>query len=153
MKKFLILLVALTASVGMMSAQDKGKKSKDEMLREFKEFKMKFLAQEIDLKDEQQKPFFELYDQMMAERHKVYEQTRRLERKVKKDASASDEDYAALSKAMTDAKQKDAEIERTYDAKFATVLNNKQIFKLKTAEDKFRQKMHEMRKKKKKNQR
>ncbi len=143
-------MIAILAGTGMMFAQDKGKcKTKEEMRQELKEFKMKFLAQEIDLKEDQQKHFFELYDQMMADRMKVYEQTRQLERKVKKDKVASEEDYAALSKAMTEAKAKDAEIEKVYDAKFASVLTNKQIFKLKSAEDKFRKKMQEMRKKKK----
>lgn len=150
MKKLLLIMIALIAGFGMMSAQNKSSnKTKEEMRQELKEFKMRFLAQEIDLKEDQKKSFFELYEQMMAERGKVFEQTRKLERKVKKDKNASEEDYAALSKAMTDAKQKDAEIEKAYDAKFATVLSGKQIFKLKAAEEKFRQKMHEMKHKKK----
>lgn len=150
MKKLLIIMLALVAGVGMVYAQDKNKgKSKAEMVREFKEFKMKFLAQEIDLKEDQQKQFFEVYGQMMQERRKIFEQTHKLERKVKKDKNASEEDYAALSNAMTEAKARDAEIEKTYDAKFATFLTNKQIFKLKSAEEKFRKKVQEMRKKKK----
>lgn len=143
-------MLALVAGVGMVCAQDNGKeKSKQEMIKEFKEFKMKFIAQEIDLKEDQQKQFFEVYDQMTQERRKIFEQTRKLERKVKKDKNAGEEDYAALSKAITEAKTKDAEIEKTYDAKFATFLSSKQIFKLKSAEEKFRKKVQEMRKKKK----
>lgn len=82
---------------------------------------------------------------MSDERMQVFEQTRRLERKVKKDPQATDEDYAAVSRAITEAKEKDAAIEKKYDAKFSTFMSSKQLFKMKAAEEKFRQKMNEMR--------
>ena len=44
------------------------KKSRAEMKKEFKEFKVKSIAQEVDLQDDQQKQFFELYEQMSDEK-------------------------------------------------------------------------------------
>ncbi len=70
MKK--IFLIAFTLILGLgsgMCAQgSNGKKSRAEMKKEFKEFKMKFIAQEVDLQDDQQKQFFELYEQMSDEK-------------------------------------------------------------------------------------
>ena len=55
-----------------------------------------------------------------------------------------------MSRLQTAAKEKDADIDRAYDAKFATFLSQRQIFKMKEAEDKFRAKMNEMKQKKSK---
>lgn len=103
MKKIFLIAFTLILGLGSMCAQGNGRKSRAEMKKEFKEFKMKFIAQEVDLQDDQQKQFFELYEQMSDERMQVFEQTRRLERKVKKDPQATDEDYAAVSRAITEA--------------------------------------------------
>ncbi len=109
--KILLTLLLGIFSVAGLFAQPKGheKKSREEMRKEIDEFKKKFIAQEIDLKDDQKKEFFELYTQMNNERMKVFEQTRALERKVKKNADASEADYKAVSKAITEAKEKDEE--------------------------------------------
>jgi len=150
-RKIVIIALTVVFGAGVVCAQDRKKgKTREEMRKELREFKMKFIAQEIDLKEEQQKQFFELYDRMSEERMKVFEETRRLQRKVKRDAKASDEDYAAVSRAITEAKEKDAAIEKRYDAEFSTILSSKQIFKMKGAEEKFMRKMREMRHKKRK---
>ncbi len=148
-RKILLIILTMVLGIGTLCAQEKAKKSREEMRKEFREFKIKFIAQEIDLQEDQQKQFAELYDQMCDERMKIFEQTRRLERKVKKESNATEEDYASVSRALTEAKEKDAAIEKKYDAKFSTFLSSKQIFKMKAAEEKFRKKMSEMRHKKK----
>lgn len=145
---FLIILAGFALS-GMAQRPGNGKK-REEMRKELEEFKMKFIAQEMDLKESQQKQFFEVYGQMQDERIRLFEQTRALERKLKRNPDATEADYAAMSKAITEAKQKDAEIEEKYDAKFAMFLSGKQIFKMKDAEEKFRRKMHQMVHKKRK---
>ncbi|MDE6338281.1 MAG: hypothetical protein K2K97_00660, partial [Muribaculaceae bacterium] len=86
---------------------------------------------------------------MGDERMQLFEEIRRLEHKLKKEETPSEEDYAKVSKAITDAKEKDAEIEKKYDSQFSKFLTSKQIFQMKRAEDKFRQKMSEMRHKNK----
>lgn len=119
------------------------------MWKELQEFKIKFLAQEIDLKDDQKERFAELYNEMTQKRMDCFKETRSLEKKIKdlKD-NASDEDYKAVSEAMDKARTQDAEIERQYDEKFSEFLTSKQLYKLKQAEGKFRDKMAEMRGKK-----
>ena len=119
------------------------------MWKELQEFKIKFLAQEIDLKDDQKDRFAELYNEMTQKRMGCFKEVRNLEKKIKdaKD-NASDEDYKAVSEAMDKARQQDADIERQYDEKFGEFLTSKQLYKLKQAEGKFRDKMAEMRGKK-----
>lgn len=136
------LLVAIP-----VAAQHKCK-DKETMRREVREFKMKFLAQEMDLKEDLQKQFFEVYSQMSEEKARTVSEARRLEKKLAASEDASEAEDEAVSKAITEAKEKDAEIEKRYDGKFAQFLTPKQIFRMKAAEEKFRDKVHEMRHKK-----
>lgn len=132
------------------SAQKQARQSKKDMIKELHEFKLKFLAQEMDLKENQQQKFFEVYSKMSDEKHKLFKETRSLERKVENNGNATDAEYEAASAAILKAREKDAAIERKYDEQFSTFLSAKQIFKMKNAEEKFRRKMHEMRKNKRK---
>lgn len=134
----MLLLVCVPAAVGQNS-------NKDEMYKKLKEFKLKFLAQELSLSEKQQTPFFEIYSEMMDEKRKVWKPTRQLERKVKEDKNASDSDYRLLSEAMNKSKSAEAEIDERYEARFRTVLTGKQLFQLRDAENKFREKIREMR--------
>lgn len=120
-------------------------KNHGEMRKEVQEFKMKYLAQEMDLKSDQQKKFIEVYSKMNEEKSKVVKETRALEKKLAANPDASDEEYEKVSKAITEAKEKDAEISKKYDKEFSSFLSSKQIFKMKSAEEQFRKKMHEMR--------
>ena len=85
---------------------------------------------------------------MTAKRFAVMKAARRLERKVKKNENATEDDYKAVTEAINKAKADEASIEKEYDAKFSTFLSQKQIFKMKSAEDSFRKKLEEMRHKK-----
>ena len=143
--KYLFIALFAICCVNASYAQTKGGKSREEMRKEIEEFKIKFIAQEMDLKDDQKEAFADLYTKMNSERMKAFSQAMQLERKIRKSKDATEEEYAAASKAMNDARDKDAEITKKYADKFATFLTNKQIFKMRTAEEKFRRKMEEMR--------
>lgn len=147
MKKIILLLTLLTAVFVPAFAQNRGK-DRESMRREVQEYKLKFLAQEMDLKEDQQKRFFDLYKQMTAEKVRVFKETKALEKRLNNSEDASDAEYETVSRAITEAKEKDAEIDRKYDKLFSQFLTSKQIFKMKAAEEKFRDKMHEMRHKK-----
>lgn len=152
MKRIIFLLMALVVAAGVCFASDDQapegqKKSREKMWKELQEFKLKYLAQEMELEEGQKQKFFDLYNQMTEEKSKLFRETMALERKVRKNPEATEEDYAEVSKAMTAAKEKEAEIDKKYDEKFSKFLTSKQIYKMKLAEDKFRQKMERMRKK------
>lgn len=149
MRKIVFILMAALVGITAFAQGSKPQKSREEMQKELQEFKMKFLAQEIGLKEDQQKLFFEVYSQYDNEKKAIFENVWKQERKLKKNKNATDADYTALSNMMADAKKKDAELEKKYDKKFGEFLTGKQVFQLKAAEEKFREKMHEMRHKRK----
>lgn len=147
MKKLLLIFLALFCFTSVVKASDSDK-PKEEMRKELREFKMKYLAQEMGLRNDQQQKFFQTYEAMQSEKHKVFSEARKYEKYVKKSPNATEAEYAKASKMMADAKIKEGEIDRKYDAIFSTFLSSKQIYKMKEAEVAFRKKMHEMRKKK-----
>ncbi|MCM1291046.1 MAG: hypothetical protein NC201_01595 [Prevotella sp.] len=149
MKKFALIIIAIIC-MAIPCFANQGEKPKEEMRKELREFKMKYLAQEMDLRSDQQQKFFQTYSAMQDEKHKIFSEARSFERKVKKNPEATDADYTKASKLMADAKIKEGEIDKKYDAIFAKFLTSKQIYKMKEAEKTFRQKMQEMRKNKKK---
>ncbi|MBD5370595.1 MAG: hypothetical protein HDR80_05520 [Bacteroides sp.] len=150
MKKLLLMLmlaIATTMAAFAHPAPD-GKGGAKEMFHKIREYKIKFLAQEMELKNDQKERFAKLYAEMSAERMKIWSPVRALEKKVGKDAS--EEEYAKVSKAISDARVRDAALDQEYDRKFAEFLTQKQIFKMKEASEKFKRKMEEMHRSKKK---
>lgn len=150
MKKILLMLLMIIGCLSTAAAQGHGgKKQHDNMFAEIQEFKMKFLAQEMELKDDQKEQFFQLYDEMSRKKWECMAPAWKLERAVKKNAAATELDYQEAAAAMTKAKEECSAIDRQYDEKFATFLTQKQIFKMNSAEDEFRKKMQEMKQNKK----
>lgn len=140
----MIIVLALLVAIPL-GAQERGKLT-PEKRKEFREYKMKFLAQEMGLKDDDtRKKFFEVYNQLSDERFDVRREMHEINHKVK-DNTATDKDYAALNRL----KEQDAEIDKKYDGRFVAFLSSKEIFKMKEAENVFRQKLHEMKAKKSK---
>lgn len=149
MKKILLLLSLFAFTFGMACAQNKqkGGEPNPKMMKEIQEYKIKFLAQEMELKDDQIPKFTELYEKMSEEKRANFMNMRKLEKSLK--SNSSEAEYKEVSDKISDCRLKDAQIDKEYDAKFATFLTQKQIYKMKAAEEKFRRKMHEMRHKKK----
>lgn len=127
----------------MMSAQGRGDVSK-----ELQEYKIKYLAQEMDLKPDQQTKFVEVYTRMWNEKQKIFQTARNVERKVRSDNSASAADYQRANEAMSQAKIQEGQIDKKYDAEFKKFLTDKQIYKMKEAEKTFREKLKQLRNKK-----
>ncbi len=155
MKRFLLTFILILPAIFSLCAQnaEKGHKGKHPSAKEVNEFKMKFLAQEMELDADQQQKFIELYTKMSDERFSRFKNVKELEKKVKSDKNASEADYAALSDAIGKSKIDDAEMEKRYDELFSRFLTSKQIFKMKEGEEKFRRKMREMKRDRKKQER
>ena len=147
MRKYLLLLLGCFMCVGAAMAQHKHecRKPNPKMWKEIQDFKLKFLAQEMELNKDQQTRFFELYTEMSEKKREIFDEIRNTERKLENEKDASDKDYEEASRKLTEAKEKDAALEREYDAKFATFLSTRQIYKMKSGEEKFRRKMSKMR--------
>jgi Spy/CpxP family protein refolding chaperone len=100
------------------------------------------LEKELELTSSQRDRFFLLYDQMSERTMKMFEEVRAKETALqKKGDSATDADYLALAKAMSNVKSREGAIEMEYFNKFKQVLSARQMVKLKKAEHKFSQNM------------
>lgn len=145
MRKYVLILAMSLFLIFPAIAQKSENKSKEDMRKELHEFKLKYLAQEMDLNDDQKKPFFDIYEQLVNERREVRKTFRHSQKKLKNSKNLSNADYEAINKDLTAAKEKETLIEKKYDEKFSKFLSAKQIFKMKEAEEKWRAKMKEMR--------
>lgn len=149
MLKHLLILVVMVMSIPLQVSGEECPspegKTKEQIFQEIQEFKLKYLAQEIDLKEDQRQQFFDLYNEMTKKRFAAVKEARRLEKEIKKNKNASEEDYKTVTNALNKARSDEAAIEKEYDSKFSKFMTQKQIFKLKSAEESFRKKMEEMR--------
>lgn len=143
MKRLYIIVLVLGALSFNGFAQNDCK-PKGNWKKELQDFKFKFLAQEIELKEDQKKKFFDLYARMEAEKIKVHDECRQARDVLKKSKNPTEAEYDAVSNAFSSEKLKHAQIEKYYDEKFRTILSAKQLYKLKTAEWKFQKKMMEL---------
>lgn len=151
MKRFYILLfMAFTFSVVTFAQGNRhGNGKHNGRHKELVEFRMKFMAQEMKLDKDQQKKFYSIYPEFLKEKREATSAVRKMEKKIKNDKNATEADFKALEDARSKAKNTELNIEKKYDAKFSSFLSSKQIYKWKEAENKFREKMKEMRNKRK----
>lgn len=138
--KYLILTLTLLLIPALCFAR----KGNDE--KQLMEYKLKFLAQEMDLKPDQQQRFVDLYTRMTAEKRAIYEDAIEMERRVKNNAKATAEDYNRATEAMSAAKIKEGQIDQKYEKEFLKFLTPKQLYKMKQAEEEFRKHLRDARK-------
>ena len=142
------ILVALLAFIFIFPAlaqkDNKGKPTKEEM----RKFKLEFLAEQMELADNQKAKFNEIYTQMENERWAVFKKMKEAEKRIKDSKNASESDYEKASKEINQARQQMSVIESNYDKKFEAFLSKKQIFKMKEAENAFMERMKKSRDKK-----
>lgn len=149
MKNKLILIAMLLICALPAFAQKDKHENKEQMRKEMLQMKLDFLATEMDLRDEQKKQFDELYSQMENERRATLKKIKKAEKAISENKNASEADYEKASQEISDARTEMVQIEKQYDEKFSTFLSKKQMFKMKEAENKFMQKMQDIRHKKK----
>ncbi len=144
MKRLYLLLIVLTAGLNIMMAGPKTEKERAEMRKEIRDFKMKFVAQEIELRDDQRAKFTEVYGSMMTEEEAIWDEIFAAQRRLKNEKNLTDAEYEQVNAAIIEGKAKGVALEKKYDALFAKFLTPKQRYKMKDAESKFRRKMEEM---------
>lgn len=149
MKKISFILILLLTGICNVFAQDDHAK-REKMFKEVREFKMKYLAQEMDLNEAQKKKFFEIYEEMDRSRQSCYREAIKMDRKLKQDKDASEADYQKVTEAYNKANTEWSEKEKLYNEKLSEFLSQKQIYEMREAENSFRAKLDEMRHNKKK---
>lgn len=149
MKGRLLLLLLAIAFFIPSFAQKHGDKDREAKRKEMTEFKLKFIADEMGLKDDQRKQFMEVYGQMESERRAIFHKIKTAEKQIKDNKNATEADYEKANQEITEARDRMAAIDKKYDEKFATFLSKKQIYRMKEAENKFSEKIRLCRDKKK----
>ena len=150
MKKFTLIFLLLMSVVTMAFSQEESPLKREKMMREVQEYKMKYLAQEMELSELQKKKFFEVYEEMNQSKKECYQEAVVMDRRLKHNKNASEEEYQQVRNAFNKANANWAEIEKEYDDKFSEFLTQKQIYKMKEAESSFRAKFEEMKHNRKK---
>lgn len=148
MKKFCFLILSLFFFLPKINAQSDNyveNRDIDKMRQEMRDFKLKYLAKEIDLKDDQKQEFIDLYDEFETKRAEIYKPVRKLERQIRKDGdNATEEDYKKLTNELNKANQENSKLETKFNEKFSKFLSQKQIYRLRDAENNFRVKLEIM---------
>lgn len=108
-------------------------------LAEIRQYKHEFLIKELELTDEQQGSFFQLYDQMEDEIEQLNSQTRALQQQVEANDQATDLEVTNAARTIFELKRAEGQIEMTYFDRFAKILTPRQLLNLKAAERKFTQ--------------
>lgn len=146
MKKYISLLFALLMLSQAASAQD-NRPDKKKMREDLEKFKIEFITNEMKLSEKEKAEFIPLYREYSQERRKAGAEVWKMERELQKKKDATPEEYKRLTELQRKAREKDNAITAQYDAKFEKILNPKQIYLMHKAEEKFFDKMKEMRKK------
>ena len=144
MKKYLVFLLLAILTIPYIEAQNK---DKAKMMEELQQFKIDYLAKEMQLSEKERNEFAPLYKEYDNERKKAGAEAWKFDRELKKKKDASETDYKRLSELQQKAREKDNEIVKNYDCKFEKFLSAKQIYTMHQGEERFFEKMKEMRKK------
>lgn len=143
MKKYILLIIALLGCMtGFAQKQDRAK-----MMEDIQKFKIDYLAKEMSLSEKDKAEFAPLYKEYDNELRKTGEETFKFERQLKKKKDATDEDYKKLAEMQKKSRQDFDAVTKKYDEKFEKILSAKQIYTMHKSEEKFFEKMKEMRKK------
>lgn len=144
MKKFILLFISFLLFIPSAFAQ--GQKDKAKMREDLQNFKIEFLAKEMELSEKEKSDFSPIYKEYDGERRKAGSEAWKFEHELSKKKDASDADYKKLAELQQSARNKDSEIVKKYDEKFASFLSAKQIYTMHKGEEKFFEKMKEMNK-------
>lgn len=155
MKKIFTVLIILAGIVcaPVANAHDKDKhgKSREEMRRELREYKLNFLAEEMDLDEAAKAKFAEIFEENFDAQSQLFRESHKAKKELDAKKNPTDEDYNAYQKVQNSVKQREQALDARYRDKLSKVLNSKQMYKLQQGEEKFRAKMQEMKAKRKKN--
>lgn len=142
-RQILIIAIALLACLSANAAEEP--RDGEKWAKELQDFKLKYLAQEMKLKDDQKQRFVEVYTRLDNERARLMKEEHDVRKRVDEKTNATDEELNAAIAKMSQAKIDEARLEQKYDAQFRTFLTPLQLFKMKKAEFKFKRKLFEMR--------
>lgn len=144
MKRHLFFFLTLILCV-IPSFADK--KDRGKMMEDILKFKIDFLAQEMGLSEKAKADFAPLYVEYDNELRKTGSDAFRFERELKKKKDATDDDYKKLAELQKKSREDFDAVNKRYEPRFEEILNAKQIYLMHKGEEKFFDKMKEMKRK------
>lgn len=145
MNKYLLITIISLFATLFAHAAPEPKEGDEKWTKELQDFKLKYLAQEMKLKDDQKQRFVEVYSRLDNERAKLLKEEHDMRKRVEAKANPTDNELNAAIAKMSQSKIDEARLEQKYDAQFKAFLTPRQIFTMKKAEFKFKRKLFEMR--------
>lgn len=140
-QRLLTLMIALVAMAAISPLQAKEKPTPEQRrqwMAEMQQYKKEYIIKALQLSDAQKAKFVPLYEAMGREIHNAQNAARQAEKSTrKKGAEAKDADYRTAADAMFNLRSREGAIELKYYNQFKKILNPRQLYELKPAEDKF----------------
>ena len=126
MKNVMIVVMVLTATLAF--AQEPEEK--------IMERKKEFLAQRMELEEKQKQPFFDLYEEMHAQKKDLRIEMQQNRLTLQKSTLTEKEANNVILKEF-EIKQRLLDLEKDYHKKYATVISSKQLIEYYKSEDDF----------------
>ncbi len=114
-----------------------GQNTKKFDIEDYRKKRNEFLKKEMNLTDKEASAFFPLSDDFMKQKYDINRSVRQHERQLKEKKDKTDADYESFLKRRTDAKVKEAQLEKHFYEKFSKVLPPAKLYKYQEAEMKF----------------
>ena len=131
MKKLLIIIILqFCASLSMMAQQERGKFNPDEFRAKLEEF----ITQKAEFTSSEAQAFFPIFHKMKEEQRTLQTEIFTLKR-IPKDASLSEKDYANKIQQICELNTKMAQIQENYYKKLSKAVPAQKVFKAMLAED------------------
>lgn len=132
MKYLVFFMLLLTASVATAQPD---KRSNGQKMRQAK---IAYITGQVELSPEQAKHFWPLYDQYDARRSGLRREVRKLNREPQVKGLSEEAAQAHLRK-LSDLRQQEVDLEKTYQGRFLEVVSARQLAALHVAEQRFTQ--------------
>lgn len=136
MKKYLLFIIILGASLSIHAQQKRDKCSEEE----FRAKKEAYICKQAGLTEKEAKDFFPLYYELQKQKREINGVAWKNAKKGK-DPQATEEDYESILEGFISAEAKNNELEKEYLKKYQQVLSNKKIYMVLRAEIKFHRNM------------
>lgn len=135
-----MLVMAVMFPLTLMAQQQDGAPEQSRRDKWFKEMQAKkhdYFIRRLELTDEQQEPFFAVYDKMERDLRAIDRETRELERSVSEKAEATDAEHDAAIDAVYSQRYREWVVETKAKEELSLILTRKQMLDLKRVEFEF----------------
>jgi hypothetical protein len=142
MKKIIVLITCFLLIAMQFTLHAQRKNDDPERWEKFRAEKVAYLTTALDLTPAEAQKFWPVYNQMEKERMEAQKRRRDVEHKVRDaEETISDNEIIRLTREYAETKEKEGNLNASYNEKFLKILPPKKVLKLYKAENEFRMDM------------